>query len=148
MHKRPLNLLSLAGLLTIVAVLLHVGCIFFDASWYRFMGAGEQMAQIVERGETYPTIVTSVVTLVLLVWAAYAFSGAGKILQLPLLRTGLVVIATILLARGLGFYFIMAAFPGNSLTFWIVSSSICVVLGLLYALGTKQSWQSMSGPTQ
>ena len=37
-------LLVVAGALSALAALAHIGCIYFGASWYRFFGAGEQMA--------------------------------------------------------------------------------------------------------
>ena len=125
-------------MLTGAAALLHLGCIIFGASWYRLLGAGEQMALLAEQGHWYPTVVTSVITLVLLVWTLYALSGAKLIRKLPFLRTVLAIIAAIFLLRGLGFYWLMPSFPENSLLFWLVSSGVCIILGSLYALG---SWQ-------
>jgi len=130
--------LTLAAKLTGVAALLHLGCIIFGASWYRFLGAGEQMALLAEQGHWYPTVVTSVITLVLLIWTLYALSGAKVIRPLPFLRVVLAIIAAIFLLRGLGFYWLMPAFPDNSLLFWLISSGICIVLGGLYAFG---GWQ-------
>ncbi|MGQ4584278.1 hypothetical protein [Lysobacter sp. F60174L2] len=37
-------------MLNAIAALLHVGCIIFGASWYRFFGAGERMAQLASAG--------------------------------------------------------------------------------------------------
>ncbi|WP_444904590.1 hypothetical protein ACJJIU_06830 [Microbulbifer sp. CnH-101-E] len=139
-----LNYLGLAGILTLIITGLHVGCILFGAEWYRFLGAGEAMAQMAEAGDSYPTIVTGIIVSVLLVWSAYAFSGVGHILRLPLLRTGLTLISLVLLVRALGFYFIMPAFPDNSLTFWLVSSALCFTLGVTYLLGLLQSWERLS----
>ena len=135
-----INALKWAGLLTGVVALIHMGCIIFGAQWYRFLGAGEQMAQLAEAGHPYPAIVTGIIVCILSIWVAYAMSGAGLITKLPLLRLGLCVIAAILLLRAIGFYFIMPAFPENSLTFWWVSSSLCLMLGGLYVIGIIQSW--------
>ncbi|WP_444890488.1 hypothetical protein [Microbulbifer sp. DLAB2-AA] len=138
------NYLELAGILTLIVAGLHAGCILFGAEWYRFLGAGEAMAQMAEAGDSYPTIVTGIIVSVLLVWSAYAFSGGGHIFRLPLLRTGLTLISLVLLVRALGFYFIMPAFPDNSLTFWLVSSALCFTLGVTYLLGLHQSWERLS----
>ncbi|WP_226647703.1 hypothetical protein [Microbulbifer variabilis] len=143
-----LNYLELAGMLTLIVAGLHVGCILFGAEWYRFLGAGEAMAQMAEAGDSYPTIVTGIIVSVLLVWSAYAFSGAGHILRLPLLRTGLTLISLVLITRALGFYFIMPAFPDNSLTFWLISSVLCFILGVIYSLGLGQSWSRLSSRDQ
>ncbi len=135
-----INLLNLAGILTLLVVALHIACMIFGGDWYRFLGAGEQMALMSERGEAHPTIVTGVISFILLIWAAFAFSGAGTIIKLPLSKLALILITMIFLFRAFGFYFIMPAFPENSMTFWIVSSSICLCLGLTYAFGLKQRW--------
>ena len=139
------NYLTLAGGLTLIVATIHLGCIVFGADWYRFLGAGEQMAQLAEQGHWYPTVVTGVLVVIFVVWSAYAFSGAGLIRRLPLLRLGLCLITLVLLARALAFYFLMSAFPDNSLTFWLISSGICFALGAIYAAGIKQSWEFLRG---
>jgi hypothetical protein len=127
------------------AALLHLGCIIFGGDWYRFFGAGEQMAQMAEAGNIYPTIVTLVIVTLLAIWSLYALAGAGLILRLPLLRLGLCVIAAIYLLRGIAFVPLMPMFPGNSITFWVVSSTTCFVFGLMYVIGVIQSWSYLDG---
>lgn len=136
--------LTLAGILTVVVAALHLGCIAFGAGWYRFLGAGEQMAMMAEAGQAYPTVVTSIIVLIFLLWSAYAFSGAGMIIRLPLLKLVLSLISLVLVMRALSFYFLMPAFPENSLTFWLVSSGLCFILGVIYLLGIKQSWSYLN----
>jgi Mg/Co/Ni transporter MgtE len=80
--------LLVAAICCFMAALAHLGCIVFGGDWYRFFGAGEQMARMAEQGLWYPTIVTSVIVLVLLVWALYGLSGAGAIKPLPLTKIG------------------------------------------------------------
>jgi hypothetical protein len=48
-----------------------------------------------------PRVYAVLIALLLFVWAAYAFSGAGLLRRLPLLRTGLVTISAVYLLRGL-----------------------------------------------
>lgn len=134
------KLLIAAAFCSGVAALLHLGCIFFGGDWYRFFGAGEQMAQMADAGHLYPTVVTLAIVALLTIWSLYALSGAGVILRLPLLRVGLCIIAAIYLLRGIAFMPLMSAFPENSLAFWLISSMTCLVFGLLYALGIRQSW--------
>ena len=52
-----------AGILSALASLLHIGCIYFGASWYRFFGAGEHMAKLAEQGSLQPTLITEVLCL-------------------------------------------------------------------------------------
>ena len=129
-----------AATLTAIAALVHLGCIIFGGDWYRFLGAGEQMAKMADDGLWYPTLVTLAIVIILLIWSLYALSGAKIIPKLPLLRLGLTLIAIIFLVRGVAFVFIMPFFPGNSLTFWLVSSGICLSIGLLYVAGIMAEW--------
>lgn len=143
--ERKQNMYLIAGAIASgVAALLHIGCILFGASWYRFMGAGEQMAQMAEAGFWYPSIVTSLIAGVLFMWSLYALSGAGVIRRLPLLRTGLCAIAGIYILRGTIFIPLASYFPGNSMSFWLWSSAICLSFGAIYVIGIVQVWPSIS----
>lgn len=130
-----------------LAALAHAGCILFGADWYRFFGAGEQMAQLAAQGHWYPTVVTSTITFVLLLWACYALSAAGAIRRLPLTRLAIVLISSIFLLRGLAFVWLMPLFPENSQLFWLVSSGICLLMGTLFAVGSWQQWPKLSAKT-
>jgi len=135
--------LVVAGCLSAVAALMHIGCIAFGAPWYRFFGAGEQMAVMAEQGMIKPTIITSFIVVVLSIWSLYAFSAAGVIGRLPFIRFALTVITTIYLVRGIaGIYFVSNPI-GRSPEFWIWSSVICLSIGLLHMIGLKQQWTSL-----
>ena len=134
-----------AAICCLAAALAHIGCIVFGGDWYRFLGAGEQMARMAEQGLWYPTILTSFVVLVLLLWALYGLSGAGAIKRLPLTKIALVMITSILLLRGVAFVWLMPMFPENSLTFWLVSSGICWFIAGLFAVGSWQRWADLNG---
>ncbi len=129
-----------AGVSSAVAAILHLACIFFGASWYRLFGAGEQMASLAEQGSLIPTIVTSGIVIVLSVWALYAFSGAGLVGKLPLMRLALVVITSIYLIRGVAGFFLIANPIGRSPEFWLWSSVICLSFGVIHLVGLKQQW--------
>jgi putative oxidoreductase len=148
------RLLLYGGLLTSVAALLHVGMIFGGPDWYRFFGAGERMARLSARGSTYPTLVTAGIAAILGLWALYALSGAGVIRPLPLRRLVLALIAAIYLTRGaVGVPVVL--FVDNPytnelkgrMTFMVVSSTICICLGLCYAVGAAlRPRQCAAGP--
>jgi hypothetical protein len=134
----PSNLWLLAGaLFSGIVALLHVGCILFGGPWYRFMGAGERMVRMSDAGYWYPTVVTSLIVCALTVWTLYALSGAGVIAPLPFLRTILFAIGAVYLLRGLGAAALVPYFPGNSLTFWIVTSAVSTFAGVLYVMGAR-----------
>ena len=134
------KLLISGGILSAIAALLHLGCIFFGASWYRFFGAGEQMARMAESGNSQPTIITLVIATILGVWSLYALSGAGVIFKLSLLQTGLCIITAIYLIRGIVFLPLMSHFADNSPIFWVISSGICFCFGVVHLIGLLQIW--------
>ena len=135
--------LIIAGILSAIAAILHIGCIYFGAPWYRFFGAGEHMAVLAERGSIQPTLITSGIVLVLSIWSLYAFSAAGIILRLPLVRIVLILITVIYLVRGIAGFFFVSSPLGRSPEFWLWSSSICLCFGIIHLIGLKQQWTSL-----
>ena len=136
-------LLIVGAVLSAIAALLHVGCIVFGASWYRFFGAGERMARLAEAGDWRAAAITSVIVAVLSIWALYALSGAGAIRALPLLRIGLCAIAAVYSLRGLA-GLLYAAFGARAdAAFWWWSSAICLVFGIVHVVGLMQVWSRL-----
>lgn len=135
--------LLVAGGLSACAALLHLACIYFGAPWYRMLGAGEQMARLAEQGSHQPALITSVIFVVLAIWSAYAFSAAGLFIKLPLLRLALILITFIYLARGIAGFFFISSPIGRSPEFWLWSSLICLVFGLVHLIGIKQTWATL-----
>ena len=132
------------GFLSLAAALLHLAVVVGGPDWYRFFGAGERMATAAERGAWQPALITIGIAAVLAVWAAFAFSGAGWMRRLPLLRTGLVGISSIYLLRGLVLFHAMIFVPKAVTPFLIWSSLIVLVYGSTYALGTFKAWPTLS----
>ncbi|PRY90456.1 hypothetical protein [Mongoliibacter ruber] len=134
--------LFIAGCMTAAISLMHVGIVIGGPDWYRFFGAGEMMALQAEQGMIEPIIVTLFIALIFAVWALYAFSGAGLIIKLPLLKPILIAICGVFLLRGL------AGIPmvlfndhpylnelAGKMTFMVISSLICLIFGYLYLKG-------------
>ena len=57
--------LIVGGVSTAIASLLHVAIIIGWADCYRFFGAGEGMAQLHEKGSTYPAMITGIIAIIL-----------------------------------------------------------------------------------
>jgi hypothetical protein len=129
-----------AAALDAAAAALHVGCIAFGAPWYRFFGAGERMARLAAAGSWRPTLITSGITLVLVVWSLYALSGAGAIRRLPLVRPVLCAITGVYLLRGIAGLPFLPFATGRTATFWWWSSAVCLVIGLVHLAGVRQAW--------
>lgn len=64
--------LMLGAGLSSIAAIMHIGIIFGGGDWYRFFGAGEQMAQAAESGKAFPAIVTVGIAATLSIWALFA----------------------------------------------------------------------------
>lgn len=135
--------LLISGTLSAIAALLHLGCIYFGASWYRFFGAGEEMALLADQGSYQPTIVTLGIFSILSLWSLYAFSAAGIIFRLPFIRLVLILITLIYSVRGIAGFFLVFSPLGRSPEFWVWSSLICLVFGVFHMLGLKLQWTKL-----
>lgn len=100
------------------------------------------MAQQAEMGMSEPILVTLFISFILAVWALYAFSGAGLIPKLPLMKPVLIAICIVFFLRGLlGVpMVIMMDHPylnelQAKMTFMVISSIICLGFGYLYLKG-------------
>lgn len=122
------------------AALAHIGVIIGGADWYRTFGAGEELAQMAAAGDSYPALLTAGIAGLLTVWGLYALSGAGVLRRLPLLKPALMLITLIFCTRGLGGLVLPwvsqeAYVQDMGVSFWLISSGICLLLGVLYGLG-------------
>lgn len=132
------------GTASMVASLIHLGCIVGGPTWYRFFGAGENMARAAARGEWRPALFALGIAALLAMWAAYAFAGTGLIGRLPLMRVALVGISAVYLLRGL--VIVKPSMLGRtdlSLEFLLWSSAIVLAMGLIHAIGTWQAWNEL-----
>lgn len=129
--------LIVGGAASFLLAAMHVAILAIGAPAYLYFGRAD-LASAAERGSPYPALATVAVTLVLAVWGLYALSGAGILRPLPLLRTGLVAIATLYLLRGLvvildaARWFVGEAYPPRQTVF----SAGALTIGLCYAIGT------------
>ena len=139
---RPNRWLVVGGILSAAAAALHVAVIFGGPDWYRFFGAGEELATMAEQGSLVPAVITFGIAVMLAIWGAYAFAGAGLIRRLPLMRTALVAITAIYLVRGL--MIVPLQFQPRATPFDHWSSLVVLGYGLVYLIGTWRAWPSLS----
>ena len=128
-------LLKIAGILNFIAAALHIAVIFGGEKWYRFFGAGEGMARMAKAGMAYPTIITSLIALILFIWGLYAWSAAGIFYKLPLITPALFAICAIYLIRG-GLIFLLPFFPNQQTAFNFWSSLVVLLYGIIHLFGT------------
>ena len=139
--------LILGGILSIAIAILHIAIIFGGAPAYRYFGAGEEMAQMASSGSVLPALITLLIAVIFAIWGLYAFSGAGVIRHLPLLRIGLVVIASIYTLRGLGIIpqvVWMINSPKSVSSQDIVFSLVSLLVGVIYFTGILSSWKLLN----
>jgi hypothetical protein len=138
--------LALGGVASAAASLLHLASIAGGPDWYRFFGAGEPIARAAERGSWVPALLALAIATLLAAWSAFAFSGAGLLRPLPLLRTALVAITAIYLVRGLALFFPTAmSRPDLSPAFLFWSSLIVLAIGVVHLVGLWRAWPLLRG---
>lgn len=126
------NIWLVAATLDFGAALLHLAIIVGGPSWYRFFGAGEQMAAMAARGHPWPAIVTACIAAGLTLFGAYAMTVGGFFSQLPWPNTILWGITGIYGLRA-AIPFLLAPFMASMRTpFALWSSAICAVFALAH----------------
>jgi hypothetical protein len=128
--------LLVGGICSLVAALLHIGCIIYGASWYRFFGAGERMVNLSNKGSALPTIITLHIAIILTVFGIFTIYSADYMISpLPMTSQALILIMYIYLIRGaFGFLFILKPL-GRTKSFWGWSSCVCLIVGIIHYFG-------------
>ena len=144
MSKLRQNYLIGTGLAACAGSVLHIAILFGGPDWYAFFGAPSGLVEMARVGNLRAPISCLVIALILAILAAYAFSAAGLIRRLPLLRTGLVLMAIVLILRGVLFIPMILWFPGSLSricecrsvdTFIVLTSLLCLAMGIGYMVG-------------
>lgn len=119
---------------------------------YRFLGAGKRMAELADAGNWYPSLMTIAIAGILATWAWYAAAAADILVRPPLLRTGLCLITAFYLLRGLALLPLLVRFAGGErsfliagagggVLFWVITSLICLIFGLVHLAGLIATWR-------
>ena len=146
---KPLARISflLAGLGSFAASMTHIWAIFAGPAAYASLGAPLDVVASAEAGTWYAPTITAFIAVIILGWALYVLSAAGRLPRLPLLRTGLIAIVTVLVLRGLIVLPIAILIPAQLTGFVIWSSFLCLVLGALYGVGIIFGWTKLGPQT-
>jgi putative oxidoreductase len=138
------RLLIASGLVAVAGALLHLAIPLLGPDAYALLRAPPGLVQLARDGHPRAAISCVVIAALLALFAAYAFSAAGWIRRLPLLRTGLALIAAVLLLRGLLFVPLLLLRPDALAricdcrgidAFIVLTSLLCLAMGAGYALG-------------
>jgi hypothetical protein len=148
--------LLLVGVIACAGSALHIAILFGGPDWYAFFGAPRGLVEMARSGNLRAPISCLIIAAFLAVLAAYAFSGSGVIRRLPLLRLGLASIASVLILRGVLFIPLILWRPGSLSricdcpsvdTFIIVTSALCLAMGIGYGLGAMAASNKSFKPT-
>ena len=140
-------LLTAAATLSFAVAALHTVIVFVGAPGYRYFGAGETIAQLADDGSPLPAVLTLGLAGVFTVFGLYAWSGAGHMHRLPLLRVGLVAIGVIYALRGLALVADLWALAGSLTEPALRSASfslVSLVIGTVYLLGILREWSKLA----
>lgn len=127
----------MAGIIALIGVAIHIAAIFGGVNWYIFFGAPPIIVQSARDGTWLAPLSNMLITVLMGICAAYAFSAMGVIRRLPLLRTGLVCMAVICLLRSLVLWPLMINHPELRNTFEIVAAIVWGVAGVGFAFGYR-----------
>lgn len=129
----------LAGAISLAGVAIHIAAIFGGASWFAFFGAPPAVVESARAGTLLAPLATLAIAGAMGLCAAYAFSAAGDIRRLPLLRAALASMATICLLRALLLVPVALLRPELVNTFEVVAAIVWGVAGVGFALGFRGS---------
>ncbi|WIV97782.1 hypothetical protein [Kinneretia aquatilis] len=136
--------LLLGGLLSAIAAALHVLIVLGGPSWYRFFGAGEDLARMSAAGSWWPALLTCGIAMALGLWALYALAASGLLsLQLPWPKLALSLITAIYCLRGIAIIPLRIFAPEHSTPFLVWSSLICLAYGVVHLIGLRQVWDQL-----
>jgi hypothetical protein len=134
---KPNYYLIAGGIMSALISILHI-LLALQPEFFKYIAPGQEstLTQMAVQGSTVITIAAVALALMFALWAAYAFSGAGLIHALPILRAALIVIGVMYISRAL---FLpseinMVLTQGYPFRFVIFSTSSLLV-GLFYLIG-------------
>lgn len=134
MNNQP-YVLVVAGVFSMLIALLHIALVV-RPRMYRYFGA-DQLADLHETGSSFTVFVTVGLAAMFAAWGVYALSGGGLLVQLPWLKTVLMVIGTIYVLRGLMLPAdIIKAVQGAAPFRFIVLSLGSLMIGVLHMYGS------------
>ena len=138
------RLLMIAGSLSL-AVAVFQAAIVFSVPASRYFGAPEELL-----ANPLMLIVAGLFMAVVFgLCGLYAFSGAGSLRRLPLLRLGLIVIGIVYTWRGIVVFPLLLVLlgyiqsPVPLLPQALASSAVALVIGVLYLAGAIGNWQNL-----
>jgi len=128
------KLLISAGGIASASAIWHLLCIFGGPSWFVFARAPQQIIDSAQQGTLLAPIGTIVVASLMFACTIFAFSAAGLIRKVPLLKPALIIIAAICTLRGLIAIPTFISVTGADI--WqIIASTVWFYVGICFTAG-------------
>jgi hypothetical protein len=138
------NLLRSAGFISLILALFQV-VISFSPAWSLYFGAPPELT------ENPPLLIISglIVSIIFIIFGLYGLSGSGDVKPLPFLRSGLIIVGSIYLLRGMlivlqVLIILDLVHIDEEITPQLVLSSlVSLLIGIIYVTGTIKNWQGL-----
>jgi len=130
--------LQLSGWGALAGALIHVAAIAGGPEWFLYFRAPPQVVESARAGTWLAPVSALAIAGAMALCAAYAFSAAGRLPRLPLMRTALATIAAICLLRAVSTIPIYLYWPHLIDTFEVVAGIVWGVIGLGFAMGLRR----------
>lgn len=132
---QPTRWLQLSGWGALAGALIHVAAIAGGPAWFFYFRAPPPVVASARDGTWLAPVSALTIAAAMALCAAYAFSAAGRLPRLPLMRTALATIATICLLRAVATIPIYLVWPQLIDTFEVIAGIIWGVIGLGFGIG-------------
>lgn len=129
----------MAGVIAALGALIHVAAMLGGPAWYAWFGAPPAVVESARDGTWMAPVSAIVIAALMALCAAYAFSAAGSIRRLPLLRLMLWGMAAVCLLRGLVLWPLLVTHPELRTAFEILSALLWGLAGAGFAVGFRMT---------
>lgn len=127
------KLLISEGIIAFASAIWHLLCILGGPSWFAFARAPQAIIDSAQQGTWLAPIGTIFVASLMAACTVFAFSAAGIIGKVPLLKPALITIAVLCILRGL----IAIPLLMTTIDIWeTVASSVWFYVGICFSLGS------------
>ena len=128
-----------AGVIAGLTATWHLLMIIGGVGWYGFARAPQYIIESANAKTLLAPMAAIGIAILMFTCATYAFSGAGVIRKIPLLKSALIVISLICLARGV--IISPLFYPVRLLGTWhLVASSVWFFVGICFLLGAVNAF--------
>lgn len=134
------KLLISAGAIASVSAIWHLLCILGGPNWFAFARAPQPIIDSAVQGTLLAPIGTVIVAGLMFICSVFAFSAVGLIRRVPLLKSALIIIATLCILRGL--IAIPKFITSSGFDIWqIVASTVWFYVGVCFMVGSLEQYR-------